>query len=89
MNTPTEQHKWLAGLLTGWGIKESWAKLIAGAIIGACAAAGLPGRLIPVPREITAGCGMSWKAAPEDRAALEAFVAEKGITVAGFYELML
>ena len=55
----------------------------------ACAAAGLPGRLIPVPREITAGCGMSWKAAPEDRAALEAFVAEKGITVAGFYELML
>ena len=55
----------------------------------ACTAAGLPGRLIPVPREITAGCGMSWKAEPSDRAALEAFVAEKGITVAGFYELML
>ena len=55
----------------------------------ACAAAGIPGRLIPVPREITAGCGMSWKAEPADRAALEAFVAEKGITVAGFYELML
>ena len=55
----------------------------------ACNAAGIPGRLIPVPREITAGCGMSWKAEPADRAALEAFVAEKGITVAGFYELML
>lgn len=55
----------------------------------ACAAAGLPGRLIPVPREITAGCGMSWKAAIEDRPALEAFVQEKGITVAGWYELML
>ena len=54
-----------------------------------CTAAGLPGRLIPVPREITAGCGMSWKAEPEDRAALEAFVAEKGITVSGWYELML
>ena len=54
-----------------------------------CTAAGIPGRLIPVPREITAGCGMSWKAEPEDRAALEAFVAEKGITVAGWYELML
>lgn len=54
-----------------------------------CTAAGLPGRLIPVPREITAGCGMSWKAEPEDRAALEAFVTEKGITVAGWYELML
>lgn len=55
----------------------------------ACTAAGLPGRLIPVPREITAGCGMSWKAEPSDRAALEAFVKEKGITVAGWYELML
>ena len=32
-----------------------------------CADHGLPGRLIPVPREITAGCGLSWKAAPEDR----------------------
>lgn len=24
----------------------------------------LPGRLIPIPREITAGCGLSWKAVP-------------------------
>jgi len=55
----------------------------------ACHAAGLPGRLIPVPREITAGCGMSWKAEIADRAALEAFVAEKGIVTAGWYELML
>ena len=40
MNTKETQHHWLTGLLTGWGIKESWAKLIASAIIGACAAAG-------------------------------------------------
>ena len=32
-----------------------------------CHAAGAPGRLIPVPREITAGCGLSWLAAPEER----------------------
>ncbi len=32
-----------------------------------CAQQGLPGRLIPVPREITAGCGLSWKAQPEDK----------------------
>ena len=32
-----------------------------------CAQRNLPGRLIPVPREITAGCGLSWKAQPEDR----------------------
>ena len=31
---------------------------------------GLPGRLIPVPREITAGCGLSWKAQPQDKDAL-------------------
>lgn len=59
------------------------------AMESACAAAGLPGRLIPVPREITAGCGMAWKAEPSDRPALESFVKEKGITVAGWYELML
>ncbi len=27
----------------------------------------LPGRLIPIPREITAGCGLCWKADPKDR----------------------
>ena len=27
----------------------------------------LPGRIIPVPREITAGCGLAWKAPPEAR----------------------
>jgi hypothetical protein len=26
----------------------------------------LPGRLIPVPREISTGCGLAWKAPPED-----------------------
>lgn len=40
MSTNKEKASWLAGLLTGWGIKESWAKIIAGAIIGAAVAAG-------------------------------------------------
>ena len=31
-----------------------------------CAEQGLPGRLIPVPREITAGCGLAWMAPPEE-----------------------
>ena len=26
-----------------------------------CRAAGLAGRLIPVPREITADCGLAWR----------------------------
>jgi len=39
-----------------------------------CRAKGLPGRLIPVPRELTADCGMSWRAEVQDRAALAARV---------------
>jgi hypothetical protein len=31
-----------------------------------CNMNGIPGRLIPVPREITAGCGLSWRMNPED-----------------------
>ena len=27
-----------------------------------CHAAGLPGRLVPVPGELTAGCGLAWMA---------------------------
>lgn len=30
-----------------------------------CAEQSIPGRLIPIPREITAGCGLAWRIAPE------------------------
>ncbi len=39
----------------------------------------LPGRLIPVPREITAGCGLAWKAPPESRDTLCAALDRAGI----------
>ena len=55
----------------------------------ACMKAGLPGRLIPVPRAITAGCGMAWMAPVEAQQQLEAFTKEKNIATAGFYQLML
>ena len=55
----------------------------------ACQKAGLPGRLIPIPREITAGCGLAWSAPPESRAQLEAFVQTHGVTVSGWYPLLL
>ena len=55
----------------------------------ACMAAGLPGRLIPVPRAITAGCGMAWCAPVEAEEALKAFTAQKNIPTAGFFLLML
>ena len=30
------------------------------------AMAQIPGRLIPLPREISAGCGLAWRMTPED-----------------------
>ena len=50
-----------------------------------CRQAGLAGRLIPVPRSITAGCGMAWRADPELRSALEEILA--GLDSEGVYEL--
>lgn len=40
METHKQKISWLTGLLTGWGIRESWAKIIAGAIVGAVASIG-------------------------------------------------
>ncbi len=50
-----------------------------------CAEKGLPGRMIPVPGEISAGCGLAWKAAPEERDVLEAGLAAGGVPVEGFH----
>ena len=55
----------------------------------ACRAEGLPGRLIPVPRSITAGCGMCWAAPPAARAALEDLVVRERLDVDGLYTVLL
>ncbi len=57
------------------------------AMEAACMEAKLPGRLIPVPREITADCGMAWCAPLEARKDLEAFLEIQGIGAAGVYEI--
>jgi len=44
-----------------------------------CLEQGLPGRIIPVPREITAGCGLAWKAPPEAEAQLTDALREAGL----------
>lgn len=41
---------------------------------------GLPGRMIPVPAQISAGCGLAWKAEPGDRQALLDALAQAGQT---------
>lgn len=45
-----------------------------------CRALGADGRLIPVPRAISAGCGLAWCAKPASRAALERLMVESKIT---------
>ena len=44
-----------------------------------CCAHGVAGRLIPLPREISAGCGLAWSAPAGSEAALRACLAEAGI----------
>ena len=51
----------------------------------ACKAEGMPGRLIPVPREITAGCGMAWCADENARECLVSFAARHGIEAEGVH----
>ena len=44
-----------------------------------CKDTGAPGRIIPVPREISAGCGMAWSADPEHEGMLEQLMKDNGI----------
>ena len=50
---------------------------------------GIPGRLIPVPRQISAGCGMAWCAPVADRAFLEQLIDAEHIVTEGCYELLM
>lgn len=54
-----------------------------------CIAQAVPGRLIPVPSAISAGCGMCWSA-PVNAATLIATAAEAaGVRTEGLYELVI
>ena len=54
-----------------------------------CRKQGVPGRLIPVPRSITAGCGMCWAAPREAREAVEDLVVKEHLDVDGIYAIIL
>ena len=39
----------------------------------------LPGRLIPIPREIHAGCGLAWKTQPDGEARFRSVLDQAGL----------
>lgn len=52
-------------------------------------AAGLPGRLIPVPTSITAGCGLAYKAPLDSRTELLALIQRAGLEPEQVVEMLL
>lgn len=55
----------------------------------ACREHNAPGRLIPVPRSISAGCGMAWCAQIEDRDKIMQVLSARGIEQEDVHECML
>ncbi len=51
--------------------------------------AGLTGRLIPLPRTISAGCGLAWREDPTRRDSLERLLAEHRIGYDRIHELVI
>lgn len=54
----------------------------------ACRTSGIAGRLIPVPTEITAGCGLAWICPVQDMDQVVNFIKDKGISREGEYVLI-
>ena len=55
----------------------------------ACKEHGAPGRLIPVPRLISAGCGLAWCASLEERTVLKNVMQMVGIEEEEMHECMV
>lgn len=50
------------------------------AMEAACKRNGIPGRIIPLPEAVSAGCGLSWSAPPEVKEQILAFMREQELT---------
>jgi hypothetical protein len=48
-----------------------------------CTGSGVPGRMIPVPGEITAGCGLAWRMEPEEYRSYQADLERSGLAMEG------
>ena len=54
-----------------------------------CKEENVPGRLIPVPRELTADCGMAWCAPVEAAAWLRTLAEARSLEYEGWQELLV
>jgi len=54
-----------------------------------CREQGAAGRMIPVPRDISAGCGLSWCADPSEKDTLLALCREAGLKPQGIHLCMV
>lgn len=54
-----------------------------------CKNNGIPGRLIPVPREISAGCGLSWRMKTEEYVLFQGQLSKANLEYEQVAELML
>ena len=54
----------------------------------ACKKENAPGRLIPVPRAISAGCGLAWCASPRSRKILTDLMEQAGIRAESVVECL-
>ena len=55
----------------------------------ACKQVKAPGRLIPVPREISAGCGLAWCAGLDDRETVRKVMEDIGVQEQDMHEVMV
>lgn len=55
----------------------------------ACKETGVSGRLIPVPRFISAGCGLAWCAALDERTNIVGVLQSAGIEEEDLHECMV
>jgi hypothetical protein len=53
-----------------------------------CKEFNTPGRMIPIPGEISAGCGLAWKAEPVYREEIEQLIKDQGIQMEGMAEIL-
>lgn len=54
-----------------------------------CKKERMPGRLIPIPTAITAGCGLSWCIYPDEKEIVLAMMDRAGLNPEGVYELVI